>query len=146
MKLLVRLSASLLLLNGLLRPAVAQILPPTPTDTATLRKLVLERRNTVAVFTPTVVVLTPDSVALSSADAGNLDSIVGRFGFQLVARPWRRLALVDKRYNAVYYLPPDVRAGYVILGPGKRPDLVRAPASDDALTQRLLAYGRRVGP
>ena len=146
MKPLVRLSAGLLLLSGLLRPSVAQILPPTPTDTATLRRLVLERRNTVSVFAPTVVVLIPDSVALSGADTLDLDSIVGRFGFQFVARPWRKLALVDKRYNAIYYLPPDVRAGYVILAPGKRPDLVRAPASGDVLIQRLLAYRRRVGP
>lgn len=66
------------------------------------------------------------------------------FDFDLVLV--NHLTVVDRRYNAVYTLPSDVRSGYFIIVPGHRPDVIREYVAPDSLRHRLERYRRFAGP
>jgi hypothetical protein len=66
------------------------------------------------------------------------------FGFSAVSIAGLRV--VDTRYQAVYSVPEDVRDGYMIIAPGRRPDLVRGYVEADSLRRRIASYLRLTGP
>lgn len=56
---------------------------------------------------------------------------------------------IDQAHAAVYYVPGDLPAGYLILVPGRRPDVVWGLVGSDSLHMRISAYlrlHRELGP
>ena len=46
----------------------------------------------------------------------------------------------------MHYVPPGVSAGFVVIVPGRRSDLIRGLVAPDSLEQRIRAYLVAVRP
>jgi hypothetical protein len=66
------------------------------------------------------------------------------FTLQVFATPIRQV--VDQPHHAVYYVPPDLATGFVIITPGRRPVTVYGLISPDSLRARVLEYSRLTRP
>jgi hypothetical protein len=85
----------------------------------------------------------PDSADSTFADSRK---VAERLGFDFVVSMGSRPMVLDVRYNAVHYLPNDVRAGFILLVPGRRSDLVRGLVRSEQLEERIRAYLAAVRP
>jgi hypothetical protein len=66
------------------------------------------------------------------------------FDFRMVIGP--APIVIDVPANAVHYVPPGVRAGFVLVVPERRSDLIRGLVSPDSLEHRMRAYLAAVRP
>jgi hypothetical protein len=88
------------------------------------------------VYDPTVVAVVP----LHAADTAfaQARALARDLGFQFAVTA--SATIIDVRSGAAYYLPSDVTRGFVLLSPGKQPDLIRGAVSAALLERRLRAY------
>jgi hypothetical protein len=128
------LVSSWLLINLAVAPALlcqqSSLLPPVVQDSSSVG------REAWPVFDPTVVAVVPaqeTDTAFVQARALARD-----LGFQFAVTA--SATIIDVRSGAAYYLPTDVTRGYVLLSPGKAPDLIRGSVSARLLERRLRAY------
>jgi hypothetical protein len=128
-----------------LRLAAQQPRSP-PLDTAALHLRLMRHMPRIAVEVPTVV-------AFGVASGGDADSLsaesramVERLNFRFVVTFARRPIIVDSRYSAIYYVPPDVSAGFVLIVPGRRSDIIRGLVAPGVLEARLRAYVAAIRP
>lgn len=97
-------------------------------------------RSAVAVISaPTVIALASDT---TGSPLGPARVVAHNLGFTLVVRKPPLRQIVDKPHSAVYYVPRDWSGGYLIIAPGRRPDVVRSLVAADSLRVRILAYLR----
>ena len=94
------------------------------------------------VYAPTVVAVVP----LHAADTmfAQARALARDLGFQFAVTT--SATIIDVRSGAAYYLPSDVTRGFVLLSPGKQPDLIRGAVSAALLERRLRAYRDAQGP
>ena len=121
----------LVLAAGVAAPSFAQIPDRPPSGPP---------RSIVAVIrTPTVIAVAADTSApyqrLVRARA-----VAESLGFAFVIRTPPLQQLVDQAHAAVYYVPQHLIAGYLIIAPSRRPDVIPSLVDADSLRIRLLAY------
>ena len=99
-------------------------------------------------ISPQIRVDRPTVVGFSRGPSDSAQTVFAKFqavaeqlGFEFVRSTARELPIVlDVRYNAVHYVPEDASAGFILLVPGRRSDLVRGLVSAEELRERILAY------
>lgn len=127
-------------------PAGAQDPRPPAPDTSAPRLRRLRMPPRITVDHPTVIafaMVLPDSVDSTFAD---YREVAERFGFDFVVSLGSRPMVLDVRYNAMHYVPTTVPAGFVLLVPGRRSDLVRGLVGSELLAERIRAYLAAVRP
>jgi len=90
--------------------------------------------------------LTDNTLFPDSGRSASARDVAGSLGFTFKAVSSEHLQVVDSRYHAVYSLPSDVASGYLIIIPGRRPDLVRGYVEPDSLRRRIVRYRQLAGP
>jgi len=119
--------------------------PPSPDPSAPrLRRMRIPPRITVE--HPTVIafaLVLPDSADSTFTD---FREVAEQFGFDFVVSMGTRPMILDVRYNAMHYVPTHVPAGFVLLVPGRRSDLVRGLVRSEQLKERIIAYLAAVRP
>jgi hypothetical protein len=117
-----------------------------PLETAALRLRLMRRVPRVAVEVPTVVAFGVLSGGAADSLSAESHAMVERLNFRFVVTFARRPIIVDSRHHAIYYVPFDVSAGYVLIVPGRRSDLVRGLVTPAVLEARLRAYLAPIRP
>ena len=90
-----------------------------------------------SITTRTVVALAEDTARAASSSAR---AMADSLGFTIIARRPPLSQLLDQRHSAVYYVPRDLKTGYLIIVPGRRPDVVWGLVSPDSLRTRIKEY------
>jgi hypothetical protein len=126
------------LLPGSLSP---QSLPPASRNAPPRPKVIARDRNSLTILVPTLVYLNADPAMADSATV-ELRKTADPLGFQVMTAAPLNLEIFDKRYAGIYYLPKNVREGYVVISPGKRPLVLSRDLSATDLRERLDAYRR----
>lgn len=133
----------ILALVAVLVPGVVSSQQSRPADTTRVTMAApavkVRRAMVIGLASDTTVSITDPRFTATRAVAESLG-----FGFGVVSTT--DLRVVDARYEAVYSLPEDVRDGYFIIVPGRRPDLVRGYVGPDSLRQRIASYLRHTVP
>ena len=93
---------------------------------------------------PTVIAIGDTTQAAQSF--GSIRAAVDSLGFvvQVFAAPIRQV--IDQAHQAVYYVPRDLKAGYVIITPGRKPVTLPGLVGPDSLRARVLTYLRLTRP
>jgi hypothetical protein len=102
--------------------------------------------NTITIERATVLAFGQDFADTAETTIEALRSVARRSGFEFRTTTGAGIVIAAKRFGTSYYVPRDVRTGFVLVVPGRPSDLVRGPITPDSLEQRLRMYLARVRP
>lgn len=104
-----------------------------------------QHQDTTRIVVPAIATITTRTVIALASDTARAGSVSARavadsLGFTLITRMPPLDQVADQRHAAFYYVPTSLKAGYVIIVPGRRPDVVWSLVPADSLRTRIRAY------
>ena len=129
-------------MNQLLSTTILSFALAVPVATSSAQT---QSQDTSRIITPAIVAITGPTVIGFAADTTQVASSSARavaesLGFTVIAHRPPLDQVADQRHSAVYYVPRDLKAGYVIIVPGRRPDIVWGLVTPDSLRTRIRGY------
>ena len=117
-------------------PLRAQV--PSPQVDTLRQRVILPPR--IRVEQPTVIALADWGVQSDDSAFIPFRAVAAKRGFDFAVAAGRRTTILDVPGYAVHHVPADVREGFVLLVPRRRPKLLRGHIEPAQLNEALRAY------